>query len=155
MGPLEPRLVGESQRSPTCLLAGSLTLVQLVLLHDVVLQLRGHVLLLLLDGGRLPAVLLVHLQAVSSPATGGHPVRVHVVAHYGRLDKLRGGVWRRLAPWTHKTTLFQVGAVEGLHLIDLVGQVNVSVESRFRNDEIGLLVFHLVVIIGDAVGWRT
>lgn len=135
--------------------AGSLTLVQLVLLHDVVLQLRGHVLLLLLDGRRLPAVLLIHLQAVSSPATSHHPVRVHVVADDGRLDELRGGVRRRLAPWTHKTTLFQVGAVEGLHLIDLVGQVNVSVESRFRHDEVGLLVFHLVVIIGDAVGWRT
>lgn len=135
--------------------AGSLTLVQLVLLHDVVLQLRGQFLFLLLDGRRLPAVLLVHLQAVSTAADGRHTVRVNVVAHDGRLNQLRGGVRRRLAPWTHKTTLFQVGAVEGLHLIDLVGQVNVSVESRLRHDEIGLLVFHLVVIIGDAVGWRT
>lgn len=141
----------------------TLTLVQLVLLHDVVLQLRAQVLLLLLDGAWLPAVLLVQLPSQpeststssSSSAHPGPPVRVHVVAQDGGLDQLRGGVGRGLAARPHKAAFLQVGTVEGLHLIDLVGQVHISVESRLRHGEIGLLVLHLVVIIGDAVGWRT
>lgn len=142
----------------------TLTLVQLVLLHDVVLQLRAQVLLLLLDGAWLPAVLLVQLPSQpeststtssSSSAPPSPPVRVHVVAQDGGLDQLRGGVGRGLAARPHEAAFLQVGTVEGLHLIDLVGQVHVSVESRLRHGEIGLLVLHLVVIIGDAVGWRT
>lgn len=140
-----------------CQVRPTLTLVQLVLFHDVVLQLRGQLLLLLLDRGGLPAVLLVQLPSdpVSSSASPRPPVRVHVVAQDGRLDQLCGGVGRRLAPRPQEAALLQVGAVEGLHLIDLVGQVYVSVEPRLGHSEIGLLVFHLVVIIGDAVGWRT
>lgn len=135
----------------------TLTLVQLVLLHDVVLQLRAQVLLLLLNGAGLPAVLLVQLPSdpKSSSTSPGSPVCIHVVPQDGGLDQLRGGVGRWLAAWAHEAAFLQVGAVEGLHLIDLVGQVYVSVESRLRHSEIGLLVFHLVVIIGDAVGWRT
>lgn len=91
----------------------------------------------------------------SSSASPGSPVRVHVVPQDGGLDQLRGGVGRRLASRAHKAAFLQVGTVEGLHLIDLVGQVYVSVQSGLRHSEIGLLVFHLVVIIGDAVGWRT
>lgn len=135
----------------------TLTLVQLVLLHDVVLQLGAHVLLLLLDWGGLPAVFFIHFpsNAKSSSTPSGSSVWVHVVAHDGGLDELGGGVRRWLAPWTHKAPFFQVWAVEGLHLIDLVGQVYISIDSWLWHNEIGLLVFHLVVIIGDAVGWRT
>lgn len=140
----------------------TLTLVQLVLFHDVVLQLRAQVLLLLLDGAGLPAVLLVQLPSQpeststsSSSTPPGPPVRVHVVAQDGGLDQLRGGIGRGLAARPHKAAFLQVGTVEGLHLIDLVGQIHVSVEPRLRHGEIGLLVLHLVVIIGDAVGWRT
>lgn len=148
---------GRGPLSHGCWVIHTLTLVQLVLLHDVVLQLRPQVLLLLLNGGGLPAVLLVQLPSdpKSPSASPCSPVRVHVVPQDGGLDQLRGGVGRRLAPRAHKAAFLQVGAIEGLHLIDLVGQVHVSVESRLRHCEIGLLVFHLVVIIGDAVGWRT
>lgn len=102
-------------------------------------------------------MLLVQLSSdpKSSSASPGSPVCVHVVPQDGGLDQLRGGVGRWLATWAHEAAFLQVGTVEGLHLIDLVGQVYVSVESRLRHGEIGLLVFHLVVIIGDAVGWRT
>lgn len=102
-------------------------------------------------------MLFVQLPSDPEPPTAPpcSPVCVHVVPQDGGLDELRGGVGRRLAPRAHEAAFLQVGTVEGLHFIDLVGQVHVSVESRLRHCEIGLLVFHLVVIIGDAVGWRT
>ncbi len=133
----------------------TLTLVQLVLLHNVVLQLGAHFLFLLLDRGRLPAVFFIHLPSNSASTPSCSSIWVHVVAHDGRLDELRGGVWCWLSPWTHKAAVFQVWAVECLHLIDLVGQVHISIDSWVWHNEVGLLVFHLVVIIGDAVGWRT
>lgn len=140
-----------------CWVFHTLTLVQLVLLHDVVLQLGAHFLFLLLDWGGLPAVFFIHLpsnpESASTPS--GSSIWVHVVAHDGGLDELSGGVRCRLAPRTHKAAFFQIWAVEGLHLIDLVGQVYISIDSRVWHNEVGLLVFHLVVIIGDAVGWRT
>lgn len=109
----------------------TLTLVQLVLLHDAVLQLGAHFLLLLLERGGLPAVFLINLASnpESTSAPSGSSVRVNVVAQDGGLDELGGGVRRWLASWTHKAPVFQVGAVEGLHLVDLVGQVYVSIDS--------------------------
>lgn len=132
----------------------TLTLVQPVLLHDVVLQLGGHFLFLLLDRGGLPAVFVIHLSSThkSSPTPSGPSVGVHVVAHDGRLDELGGGIRRGLPPRAHKASVLQVGTVKGLHLVDLVGQVYISVDSGLWHQEVGLLVFHLVVIIGDAVG---
>lgn len=140
-----------------CWVFHTLTLVQLVLLHDDVLQLGAHFLFLLLDRGGLPAVFLIHLPSTpeSTSAPSGSSVWVYIVAHDGGLDELCGGVRCRLAPRTHKASIFKVGAVEGLHLIDLVGQVHISIHSRLWHHEVGLLVFHLVVIIGNAVGWRT
>lgn len=122
---------GERLSLAWLLVLHTLTLVQFVLLHDVVLQLRPQVLLLLLNGAGLPAVLLIQLPSdpKSSSTSPGSPVRVHVVPQDGGLDQLRGGVGCRLAPWAHEAAFLQVGTVEGLHLIDLVGQVYVSVES--------------------------
>lgn len=135
----------------------TLTLVQLVLLHDDVLQLGAHFLLLMLDGRRLPAVFLIYLpsthRSTSTPSCAS--VWVYIVAHDGGLDELGGGVRGRLTAWTHKASIFEVRAVECLHFIDLVWQVYVSVQPRLWHHKIGLLVFHLVVIVGDAVSWRT
>lgn len=101
-------------------------------------------------------MLFIHLpstQGASSTASDSS-VGVTVVAHDGGLDELGGGVWCRLAPRPYKAAIFQVWAVEGLHLIGLVGQVYISIDACLWHHEVGLLVFHLVVIIGDAVGWR-
>lgn len=140
-----------------CWVFHTLTLVQLVLLHDVVLKLGAHFLFLLLDWGWLPAVFLINLPSTpkSTSTPSGSSVWVYVVAQDGGLDELGGGVWCWLTSWTHKAPVFQVGAVEGLHLIDLVGKVYISIDSWLWHHEVGLLVFHLVVIICDAVSWRT
>lgn len=114
-----------------------LTLVQLVLLHDAVLYF-----LLLLRGplAALPVRFLVRVGAA------------HVVGAQAGLNELGGGVRRGLARRPHQAPVLQVGAVERFHLVDLVGEVNVSVEGRVRCQEVAGFAVHLTVV-GDAVGW--
>lgn len=98
----------------------------------------------------LPALLLVKVSTSSSTSAAA---AVHVVVGQAGLDELGGGIGRRLTARTHETAILQVGAVEGLHLVDLVGEVYVAVKARVRSQKVAGLVVHLVAVVGDAVGW--
>lgn len=66
-------------------------------------------------------------ESTSGPSSPS--VRVHVVAYDGGLDELGGCIRCWLAPGTYEASIFKVWAVEGLHFIDLVGQVHVTIDS--------------------------
>lgn len=131
--------------------SAKLTLVQFVLLHDVILQRHVDVGLLLRRSlAALPALLLVKVGTSSSTSAAA---AVHVVVGQTGLDELGGGVRCRLAAGPHETAVLQVGAVEGLHLVDLVGEVHVAVKACVGSQQVAGLVVHLVAVVGDAVGW--
>lgn len=69
----------------------------------------------------LPVLFLVEVRAA------------HVVGTQAGLNELGGGVRRGLARRPNQSPILQVGAVERFHLVDLVGEVNVSVEGRVRH----------------------
>lgn len=98
----------------------------------------------------LPALLLVNVSTSSSTSAAA---AVHVVVGQAGLDELGGGVGRRLTTRPQESAVLQVGAVEGLHLIDLVGEVHVTIKARVRSQKVAGLVVHLVAVVGDAVGW--
>lgn len=125
--------------------------VQFVLLHDVILQWGVDVDLFLRRSlAALPALFLIKFGTSSSTSAAA---AVHVVVGQAGLDELGGGVGRRLTARTHETAVLQVGAVEGLHLVDLVGEVHVTIKARVRSQKVAGLVVHLVAVVGDAVGW--
>lgn len=120
------------------------------MLHDVELERSVDVGLFLRCAlAALPALFLVEVTSSSTSSTAA----VHVVIGQTGLDELGGGVRRRLTSGSNETAVFQIGAVEGLHLVDLVGEVHVAVESRVRSQQVAGFVVHLVAVVGDAVGW--
>lgn len=135
----------------TAIKSTELTLVQFVLLHDVILQWCVDVgLFLRCSLAALPALLLVKVCTSSSTSA---TAAVHVVVGQAGLDELGGGIGCGLTTGPHETAILQVGAVEGLHLIDLVGEVHVAVKARVWSQQVAGLVVHLVAIVGNAVGW--
>lgn len=135
----------------TAIKSTELTLVQFVLFHDVILQWCVDVGLFLRRSlAALPALLLVKVRTSSSTSAA---TAVHVVVGQAGLDELGGGIGRGLTTGSHETAVLQVGAVEGLHLVDLVGEVHVAVKACVWSQQVAGLVVHLVAVVGNAVSW--
>lgn len=132
-----------------CQITATFTFIEPVLLHDVVLHLRCH---LLRDGGqvgRLFPTRQVQRFGRSSTAT------TCLVLDVG-LDELRGGVRNGLIGGrvAAGAGVAQAGAREHLHLVELVGEVDVAVDGSLGAL---LLVIAVAAVVGDAVGcdgWR-
>lgn len=132
-----------------CQKTATFTFIEPVLLHDVVLHLRCH---LLRDGGqvgRLFPTRQVQRFGRSSTAT------TCLVLDVG-LDELRGGVRDGLIGGrvAAGAGVAQAGAREHLHLVELVGEVDVAVDGSLGAL---LLVLAVAAVVGDAVGcdgWR-
>lgn len=88
-------------------------------------------------------MLLVQLTAPSTTAVAGD----------AGLYELGSGVRGGLPPRAGEAAILQVGAIEGLHLVDFAGEVHVAVHPRLGHHQVSLLVFQLVVIVGDAISW--
>lgn len=114
-----------------------------VLLHDVVLHLRRH---LLWEGGQVGRLFPARqVQRLGRSSTAGR-----LVLNVG-LDELRGGVRNGLVGGrvAAGAGVAQAGAREHLHLVELVREVDVTVDGSLGALR---LVVAVVAVVGDAVG---
>lgn len=129
-----------------CQKTATFTFIEPVLLHDVVLHLRCH---LLRDGGQVgrlfPARQVQRFGRSSTTTT-------RLVLDVG-LNELRGGVRDGLicGRVAAGAGVAQAGAREHLHLVELVGEVDVAVDGSLGAL---LLVLAVVAVVGDAVSCK-
>lgn len=114
-----------------------------ILLHDVVLHLRCH---LLWEGGQVGRLLPARQVQKFGRGSPGSSLVLDV-----GLDELCGGVRDGLVGGrvAARAGVAQAGAWEHLHLVELVREVHVTVDGGLRAL---LLALAVVAVVGDAVG---
>lgn len=132
-----------------CVIHPMFTFIQHVLLHDVILHLYCHLLWYWWQiGGLFPAG---QVQRLCYCTAGGC-----LVLNVG-LNKLRGGVWNGfvcgggISTWT---CVAHVGAGEHFNLVQLVGEVHITVNGCLWAKLSALFAVCMVSIVGYAVSWR-